>query len=229
MMTKKEIMIVLVAFCLTVTLFGIIPVGSQRTREYDAWYDVNDDGKIDLKDYYGVGLKYGTEGDPTKNVNVTNWPNWMAPASQKGNYTEEIVVFSTETTQSSVAAYVGGLYLNTTSKFVLKFNPIRPNFNITKAYLSMTAFSTISYYKGKLTSAQFWITVNDQTEYFPPTPTVTDYSTLTEILIPMSMTASIHQEINILQVVGQGTTPTGPWYSLQTYQIAVYIEYEYQA
>jgi len=64
---------VLVTFCLTATLFSIIPVGSQGVKEYDAWYDINDDGKIDLKDYYGVGLKYGTEGGLTRNVNVTNW------------------------------------------------------------------------------------------------------------------------------------------------------------
>jgi hypothetical protein len=71
-MIRKEVMIVLVTFCLTATLFSIIPVGSQGVREYDPWYDINDDGKIDLKDYYGVGLKYATTGDPTKNVNVTN-------------------------------------------------------------------------------------------------------------------------------------------------------------
>lgn len=73
-MIRKEALIVLVTFCLTATLFSIIPVGSQGIREYDPWYDINDDGKIDLKDYYGVGLKYATSGDPTKNVNVTNWP-----------------------------------------------------------------------------------------------------------------------------------------------------------
>lgn len=63
-MKRKEVMIVLITFCLTATLFSIIPVGSQGVREYDPWYDINDDGKIDLKDYFGIGLKYGTEGTP---------------------------------------------------------------------------------------------------------------------------------------------------------------------
>lgn len=63
-MIRKEVMIVLITFCLTATLFSIIPVGSQGVREYDPWYDINDDGKIDLKDYFGVGLKYGTSGTP---------------------------------------------------------------------------------------------------------------------------------------------------------------------
>jgi hypothetical protein len=82
-MIKKEVMIVLVTFCLTATLFSIIPVGSQGVREYDPWYDVTGpipnqpDGKIDLRDYYAMGLKFGTAGDPTKNVNVTNWPDWI--------------------------------------------------------------------------------------------------------------------------------------------------------
>lgn len=76
---RNEVLIVLITFCLTATLFSIIPVGSQGVREYDPWYDINDDGKIDLKDYFGVGLKYGTEGDSTKNVNVTNWPETLEP------------------------------------------------------------------------------------------------------------------------------------------------------
>jgi hypothetical protein len=74
-MIRKEILIVLVTFCLTAALFSIISVGSQGAREYDPWYDINDDGKIDLRDYFGVGLKYATSGDPAKNVTVTNWPD----------------------------------------------------------------------------------------------------------------------------------------------------------
>jgi hypothetical protein len=69
-MIRKEVMIVLITFCLTATLFSIIPVGSLGVREYNPWYDINDDGKIDLKDYYGVGLKYATTGDSTKNVTI---------------------------------------------------------------------------------------------------------------------------------------------------------------
>jgi hypothetical protein len=47
--------------------------GSQTTVQYDPWADINDDGKIDMKDIiYEIRL-FGTTGDPTKNVNVTNW------------------------------------------------------------------------------------------------------------------------------------------------------------
>ena len=63
-MIRKEVLMVLITFCLTATLFSIIPVGSQGVREYDPLFDINDDGKIDLRDYFGVGLRYGTVGTP---------------------------------------------------------------------------------------------------------------------------------------------------------------------
>jgi hypothetical protein len=48
--------------------------GSQSTKQYDPWLDYNDDGKISLADLVSLAQSYGTTGDPTKNVNVTNWP-----------------------------------------------------------------------------------------------------------------------------------------------------------
>jgi hypothetical protein len=49
-----------------------MPVSSSGT--YDPWLDYNEDGIIDLKDVYPMHQAYSTLGDPTKNVNVTNWP-----------------------------------------------------------------------------------------------------------------------------------------------------------
>lgn len=73
------------AICLvTVLLFtsGTITGGSGdeatdytvKGRDYDPWLDYNEDGNIDMKDIYAEILAFGTSGDPTKNVNVTNWP-----------------------------------------------------------------------------------------------------------------------------------------------------------
>ncbi|UCB59984.1 MAG: hypothetical protein JSW72_07690 [Candidatus Bathyarchaeota archaeon] len=42
--------------------------------QYDPWADINDDGKIDIKDVAYTAKLFGTLGDPTKNVTVTNWP-----------------------------------------------------------------------------------------------------------------------------------------------------------
>jgi hypothetical protein len=73
---RKDLVIVaLAAFCLTATLFMIIPTKSNpETSNYDAWNDLNDDGTIDIYDAINFAGTFNTAGDPTKNVNVTNWP-----------------------------------------------------------------------------------------------------------------------------------------------------------
>ena len=53
----------------------IVPMSTQQGGStYDAWLDYNEDGVIDVNDLHPLGGAYGTTGDPTKNVNVTNWP-----------------------------------------------------------------------------------------------------------------------------------------------------------
>lgn len=44
------------------------------TSSYDPWIDYNEDGTVDVSDLSSLGQAYGSSGDPTKNVNVTNWP-----------------------------------------------------------------------------------------------------------------------------------------------------------
>lgn len=76
MITKKDLIIaVLATFCLTATLFMIVPTtSSPDVREYDPWCDFDDDGDIDIRDVANVAVKFGAYGEPTKNVNVTNFP-----------------------------------------------------------------------------------------------------------------------------------------------------------
>jgi hypothetical protein len=67
MTNKKDLMIaVLATFCLTSALFMIAPTRSQSTTgiEYDPWADINDDGKIDMRDIRFVAKLFGTYGDP---------------------------------------------------------------------------------------------------------------------------------------------------------------------
>jgi len=75
-MTKKDFIIAILAtFCLTVTLFVVLPTKSSPSAGgYDSWADINDDGKINMYDIGYTAQRYGATGDPTKNVNVTNWP-----------------------------------------------------------------------------------------------------------------------------------------------------------
>jgi hypothetical protein len=88
MVTKKDLIIaVLSTFCLTATLFVIMPTRSASTQdnglEYDPWEDVNGDGKIDILDIVNLSNSYGATGNPTKNVNVTNWPEALMPTKSR--------------------------------------------------------------------------------------------------------------------------------------------------
>jgi hypothetical protein len=71
---KDVVIILLLTFCLISVLF-LIPVSSSGTKNsYDPWSDINGDGIIDVTDVQNVVGLYGGIGDPTRNVNVTNWP-----------------------------------------------------------------------------------------------------------------------------------------------------------
>ena len=73
MVKKRDLIIAgLITFCLTATLFLMKPTRSQTPGQYDPWLDVNEDGKILIEDVAWVAKAFGTSGDPTKNVNVTN-------------------------------------------------------------------------------------------------------------------------------------------------------------
>jgi hypothetical protein len=74
MIRKDLIIAILATFCLTVTLFLIIPSRSQTIGNYDPWLDTNADGKIDGKDLGAAAYAFGSGGDPTKDLNVINWP-----------------------------------------------------------------------------------------------------------------------------------------------------------
>jgi len=71
-MRRDIIVTALLTFCMTATLFMILPT---RSQEYDPWADLNEDGIIDIFDVVGVTGIYETTGDTTKNVTVANWPS----------------------------------------------------------------------------------------------------------------------------------------------------------
>jgi hypothetical protein len=72
MVTKKDLIIaVLATFCLTVTIFMIMPIKSANNA-YDPSADINHDGKVSLADLVALANSYGYAGDPTLNVTVTN-------------------------------------------------------------------------------------------------------------------------------------------------------------
>jgi len=70
---KQFVIATLFALILLTVVF--IPIAHQQNGgTYDPWLDYNEDGKIDVNELNPLGQAYGTTGDPTKNVNVTNWP-----------------------------------------------------------------------------------------------------------------------------------------------------------
>ncbi|MGB9134190.1 MAG: hypothetical protein WCC63_01165 [Candidatus Bathyarchaeia archaeon] len=58
----------------TVLLFTPLLVGVTASAPYNPWYDLDENGEIDIFDVVRIAGTYGTTGDPGKNVSVTNWP-----------------------------------------------------------------------------------------------------------------------------------------------------------
>ena len=73
-MNWKNYLVAVLLCSMILALAFIHNSGSQTTFQYDPWADINDDGKIDAKDIGYTCRLFGTIGDPTKNVNVTNFP-----------------------------------------------------------------------------------------------------------------------------------------------------------
>lgn len=61
---------------LSMLLIILVASATTGTSEdgYDAWVDYDENGVIDQTDLYHFSRSYGETGNPTKNVNVTNWP-----------------------------------------------------------------------------------------------------------------------------------------------------------
>jgi hypothetical protein len=70
--TKDLIIVALATFCLTATIFMVVPTKSGSGSDYYQWADLDDNGKVDILDAISLANAFGTSGDPTKNVNVTN-------------------------------------------------------------------------------------------------------------------------------------------------------------
>ncbi len=70
-MRKDVIIAVLATFCLTVMLFMVLPTRSGTSAgDYDSWADINDDGQINMYDIGYTAQRFGTSGDPTKQVEI---------------------------------------------------------------------------------------------------------------------------------------------------------------
>ena len=109
MTAKKDLVIVaLSTFCLTVTLFMILPTeSSPGSVQYNPWLDTNDDGQINIVDVAATARAFGTSGDPTKSVVIA------------GNSVEENTIdFAVEyNTQVNITIPTAGFRIMTVSIF----------------------------------------------------------------------------------------------------------------
>lgn len=94
----KVVTIVLMSLFLTM-LFSSIAISGGA---YDPWVDYDESGAVDHMDLYDFAQAYGTTGDPTKNVNVMNFPpnqdvnvtNW--PLDGQGNLKVRVMLATQE-------------------------------------------------------------------------------------------------------------------------------------
>jgi hypothetical protein len=57
-----------------VLLGSLLLVQASSSATYDPWVDLDESGDVDIFDVVTLAGSYQTTGDPTKNVNVMNWP-----------------------------------------------------------------------------------------------------------------------------------------------------------
>jgi hypothetical protein len=89
---KKDLLVtVLLTFCLTATLLRILPLCSTSTTstveyEYDPWYDLNDDGEINLYDLTIIGTYWETSGTPTNKASLEYESGWIDITNKAGQH-----------------------------------------------------------------------------------------------------------------------------------------------
>jgi hypothetical protein len=89
----------------------IIPTNSSPgPRDYDPWYDINDDGKIDIKDIYGIALEYGTEGEPiNKTQIILDLQNRIKALEEKRDYVKTIRIYTPNETMNNETVWKDAL------------------------------------------------------------------------------------------------------------------------
>ncbi len=107
-MNKKQFAVAIL-FATVLLTVSFIPISSQQIGTYDPWADINGDGKIDIWDLAYSAKAYGTTGDPTKNVTVTNFPldkegNLKVSSYSQGIFAESLILRGTVATMMANVA-----------------------------------------------------------------------------------------------------------------------------
>lgn len=148
---KDLIIAVLATFCLTATLLLAVPIRSQtQPPMYDPWIDNNHDGQINILDAIRLANDFGTSGDPTANVSVTNWPQRWQTSSIVDNLT---FVWNI----SSVPSY---FYIPWQFLATIPTN----GFSRMRIYAEITEFTDLGSYSNSISISLYW---NSTFDYGP--------------------------------------------------------------
>lgn len=232
---KIRILIGLLAGLILASLL-MVGIGSTSTGcppgEYCVWCDMDDDGDVDIFDIVFISAKYGTSGNPQRNVtfvdpidvNVTNWPEYLLPGPSSG--IEAVKITAMEWSERTYGTYGGACVIegvrNLTLPFV--FNPKGTNFNVTDMWVTcQCALKTVGP-----TAFSYWITLNNVDTY-PAGPvstaSITDNSFLYTVTTHAVNPTTITRGINILDA----HSPSAGNSHLYFLRVEIFIEYEYSA
>lgn len=125
---------IILAGILLVSVFSVNVEQTTSARQYDPWVDYNSDGTVNYLDVYSLLIAYGMSGDPTKNVNVTNFP-----LDAQGNLRVKVAQGQMQTCNDSVKIslvdFRSDLWLvlqpSSTYTYPFIFNPKAQSFNVT--------------------------------------------------------------------------------------------------
>jgi hypothetical protein len=91
MATKKDLIIaVLITFCLTVSVFMVLPSKSSGGQVYNPWADIDGNGTVDLKDLVLLAQSYGTSGTPINRAQILNNTEYSGYVAAYQNLRDEI-------------------------------------------------------------------------------------------------------------------------------------------
>jgi hypothetical protein len=159
MANKKYLIIaVLATFCLTATLFMVVPTKSQ-SGSYDPWTDVNGDGSIDMADI-SLGIEgFMSNGDATKPVNVTNWPT-SQPVNITGHATKLVIAASFGALSAGQEWWSPNILVDGYSKVTFKFEQVSNfDFIFVKTYDVPNKYIIIVVYNGGAYTAQLFVDI----------------------------------------------------------------------
>jgi hypothetical protein len=110
---SKRNLIGMVTLCIVAGTFLSIPL-CNSVPLYDLWCDVNNDGKVDLKDYYRVGKDFGASGQNVSKASLEYDSNWTEVAGDVGQYFKLVFDREIDTKDAQVDARMQTPGLNET-------------------------------------------------------------------------------------------------------------------